>query len=174
MIDRTKRGRLAEAMRQLLSGCMDNLAFDDLDCRGGVTDSKDRALPEIFYSMWLCYDDFHSHPLELTEGQRLDLKRCILFLHSDVEFEWPPQRPRIGHRLRRIAAGIVGPSLGWWPPPSPGDMAVWPFFRSEDYQRALHSPRLLRGKVEPTAASNGGPATPLGNSGVAEGPPSVS
>jgi len=40
--------------------------------------------------------------------------------------------------------------------------------------------RLLRGKiaehkiVEPCAAPNGGPATQLGNSGVTEGPPSVS
>jgi hypothetical protein len=53
-------------------------------------------------------------------------------------------------------------------------MAVWPFFRREDYERALKSPRLLRGKVEPCAAPNGGLATQFGDSGATEGPPSVS
>jgi hypothetical protein len=32
----------------------------------------------------------------------------------------------------------------------------------------------LEGRAEPAAAPNGGPAEPLGNSGVREGPPSVS
>jgi hypothetical protein len=34
--------------------------------------------------------------------------------------------------------------------------------------------RMIREHGEPGAAPNGGPATPLGNSGVTEGPPSVS
>ena len=33
---------------------------------------------------------------------------------------------------------------------------------------------VLRDRAEPVTAPNGGPATPLGNSGVTEGPPSVS
>lgn len=37
MIDRPKRDRLAQALRQLLSGRIDNLAFDDLDCPGNIT-----------------------------------------------------------------------------------------------------------------------------------------
>lgn len=60
MIDRPKRNRLAEALRHLLSGRIDNLAFDDLDGPDGVTDSDDRALFEIFYAVWPAYDDFRS------------------------------------------------------------------------------------------------------------------
>jgi hypothetical protein len=37
MIDRPKRDQLAQALRQLLSGRIDNLAFDDLDCPGNIT-----------------------------------------------------------------------------------------------------------------------------------------
>src|SRR6266404_680015 len=89
MIDRIKRDRLAQALRQLLSGRIDNLTFDDLDCPGNITNSDDQALFEIFYSVWPTYDDFKSHPMRLTEGQKLDFKRCVIFLHSDYEFEWP-------------------------------------------------------------------------------------
>ena len=152
MIDRFKRDRLAEALRHLLSGRIHNLAFDDLDCPGAITDSNDRALFEVFYSVWTCYDDFHSHPLQLTDGQKLDFKRCILFLHSDAEFEWPrKKRSGLIDYLWRVADWITGHRFSWRPvkpPPPPGDVAVWPFFRREDYDRALQSPRLLRGKVE--------------------------
>ena len=44
-------------------------------------------------------------------------------------------------------------------------------FDRKSYERALS---VTRPKAEPGAAPNGGPATPLGNSGVTEGPPSVS
>jgi len=174
MIDRPKRDKLAEALRYLLSGRIDNIAFDDLDCPGGITDSEDRAIFEVFYSVWPWYDDFRSHPLELTDGQRLDFKRCILFLHSDFEFEWPRKSLGIVDYLRRVADDITGRRFGWWPIRSVGDMAAWPFFRRENYERALKSPRLLRGNIEPCAAPNGGPATQLGDSGATEGPPSVS
>jgi hypothetical protein len=147
MIDRARRDRLAEALRQLLSGRIDNLAFDDLDCPGDITESEDRALSEIFYFVWPCYDDFRSHPLELTDGQRLDLKRCVLFLNSDAEFEWPRRGWRVVDCLRRLADEATGRRFGWWSATTGGEVSVWPFFRRPDYERALESPRLLRGDV---------------------------
>lgn len=154
MIDRLQRDRFAEALRHLLSGQMDNLTFGDLDGPGGVTGSDDRALHEVFYAVWPAYDDFRSHPLRLTDGQRLDFKRFVLFLHSDSEFEWPRPRRGIVDWFWRVADDITGQRFGWWPVKSDGDMAVWPFFRRADYDRALQSPRLLRGKVEPDAPPN--------------------
>ena len=148
MIDHFKRDRLAEALRHLLSGRMDNLTFDDLDCPGDITNSEDRSLFEIFYAVWPHYDDFRAHPLQLTDGQQLDFKRCIAFLHSEAEFEWPPKSQWILDSLRRVADELTGRRFGWWPPRSTGDMSVWPFRRREDYEHALQSPRLLRGKAE--------------------------
>jgi hypothetical protein len=81
-----------------------------------------------------------------------------LFLHSDAEFEWPRKPSAIVDYLRRAADGLTGRRFGWWPRKSDGDMAVWPYFRRKDYDRALRSPRLLRGKVEPNAPPNDGPA----------------
>lgn len=148
MIDRTKRNQLAQALRNLLSGRIDNLAFDDLDGKSLVTITEDRALFEIFYYVWGHYDDFRSHPLDLTDGQRLDFKRCIVFLHSDVEYEWPPRRSRIVDYLRRMADDITGRRYGWWPIKTDGDLGVWPFFRRDDYEEALRSPVLFRGPPE--------------------------
>ena len=177
MIDRAKRDRLAEALRHLLSGRIDNLAFDDLDCPGTITESKDRALFAVFYSVWSHYDDFHSHPLELTDGQRLDFKRCILFLHSDAEYEWPRLSLGIVDCFWRIADRITGHHFAWWPRRSIGDRAVWPFFRRDDFDRALRCPRLLRGRLpEPPkhladlATMPGGSIAPRrGESGVRNG-----
>ena len=154
MIDRSKRDLLAQALRQLLSGRMDNLAFDDLDIPGGITDSDDRALFEVFYSVWPYYDDFRSHPMQLTDGQKLCFERCVLFLHSDCEFEWP--KSRLGARLMRCLRSLFRARSA----KSAGDMSVWPFYWRADYERALRSPRLLRGRVEPDAQANAG--QPLG------------
>ena len=145
VIDRPKRNQLAEALRHLLSGRMDNLAFDDLDCPGNITHSDDRALFEIFYAVWPHYDDFQPHRLELTDGQRLDFTRCILFLHSDTEFEWPQKRSGFAYCIQRIATQLFGRRVG--AAGFAGEMAVWPFYRREDYNQTLQSPRLLRGKI---------------------------
>ena len=62
-------------------------------------------------------------------------------------------------------------------PPVPG--WIWILaacFISALFWAALLLPlrRMWRRHTEPNAPPNGGPATPFGNSGVAEGPPSVS
>src|SRR5690242_16353674 len=67
------------------SGRIATLTFDELDGPGGVTESEDRGVLEVFHAAWSCYDDFRSHSLRLTDGQRLDFKRCILLLRSDRE-----------------------------------------------------------------------------------------
>ena len=150
MIDRPKRDRLAQALRQLLSGRIDNLAFDDLDCPGNITDSDDRALFEIFYSVWPHYDDFRSDPVQLPAGQKLDFERCVMFLHSDYEFEWPRKRLATGisDYFRRVLDEMTFRRFQLWSPHAAGEVSVWPFYRREDYECASRSPRLLRGRAE--------------------------
>ena len=140
MVDRAKRDLLAQALRQLISGRIDNLQFDDLDDER--LQSDDRVIHEIFYSMWLHYDDFRSHALSLTEGQRLDFVRCILFLHSDLEFEWySPKRSIIREFWTRVIkrSGEVPIKMA-----EAGNMEVFPFFRKANYEEALKTPRLLK------------------------------
>jgi len=150
MIDRQKRDTLAQALRDLVSGRIDNLAFDELDYPGDITVSDDAALFGIFYAVWPLYDDFRSHKLETSGAQRLILKRAILFLHADLEFEWT-EKGSLVQRIGRRLLGLLAPSH--MVPPPKVDPSVWPFFRSSDYQLALSHPRLLN----PSAVQ--GPAT---------------
>ncbi|MCB8932554.1 MAG: hypothetical protein H6534_03835 [Chthonomonadaceae bacterium] len=142
MVDREARDRLAEGLRRLLSGRIDNLEFDDLEDWA----TTDRALDAIFSAAWLHYDDFRSHPLRLTGGQRLNLMRCIVFLHTDFEYEWAPPECFMADLLRRLLDGLTGRRFGLWPKPERNEWLVWPFARPEHYAKALKHPRLLSGK----------------------------
>lgn len=60
------------------------------------SDKNDRALAAIWRRLWFLWDDFHSHTLtgkhSPTPEERAMMDRCIAFLHSDLEYEWPPYR----------------------------------------------------------------------------------
>ena len=143
MINIEGRKKLAQALRSLISGSITNLQFDDLD----FGSKNDPAIDHIWLTAWGTYDDFHEHPLRLTEGQVSDFKRCIIFLHTDLEFEWADIRPWV-FRFFSGLSNFIMRIFGIRPedPTAHLDMAVWPFGRKEDYERALNSPELLTGK----------------------------
>jgi hypothetical protein len=61
----------------------------------------------------------------------------ILFLHSDLEYEWPAPFPSVT---------LMSRLLGWLsrqPIRNHGDIDMWPFIRRSDYEEASSSPRLL-------------------------------
>jgi hypothetical protein len=173
MIDRRARNNLAERLRHLASQQMTNDASEH-----GALRTKDLAVREIEWRLaWPYYDDMSEHRLTedfaLTDGIRRDFARAILFLKTDLEYEW---KHRSGLR------GFLNSSFHLRPlrrtPPiktEGGELRYWPFFRRIDYTAARKAPPYLNGKtVQPGAPPNGGPASPFGNSGAAQGPPSVS
>lgn len=139
MIDTTNRARFAEGLRHLASGTITNDEFEDWPYQT----SKDAAITEIYtLAAWPLYDDLKEHRLTdehaLTEGMKLDLARCILFLRSDFEYEWP-RRTGIRSVLRRFHFGDPWRKCG-------GDKSVWPFFRKSDYRLAKsEAPPFLNG-----------------------------
>jgi len=68
------------------------LAFDDIRLQQAEI-SEDRGVREAAAQSWLLYDDFHVHPIEISDGMRRDIARWVLFPHSDLEFEWPSDPP---------------------------------------------------------------------------------
>ncbi|WP_427454240.1 hypothetical protein [Litorimonas sp. WD9-15] len=54
--------------------------------------TNERVIHELEDILWSTYDDFKEHTLKpdslSPKGRRL-VERCILFLHSDLEFNWP-------------------------------------------------------------------------------------
>jgi hypothetical protein len=135
MIDRAARDILAEKLRQLASGAITNFAFE----KGYRRSKTDLALHEIAECLaWPHYDDLSEHYLEgdyaLSDGQRKDFARAVLFLKSDQEYRWPKRSglSGLGGYFRRLfRRGTAVPS------DAGGDMRFWPFWSEEDYRAAL-------------------------------------
>ena len=152
MIDRPGRSALAEHLRHLASGRLTNAEFDGVR----LDHAEDEALVAIGDAGWSLYDDFFVYRLRggrsLKAQSREAVARCILFLDSDLPYEWPPRRPT----LKSILGTLL--TFGVWLRDdrrrweSSGPYHVWPFFRESDYQSALANPRRLRGRSDEDAA----------------------
>jgi hypothetical protein len=87
---------------------------------------------------WGQFSDLRAHKLTgrhaPTPERRAFLERCVLFLKTDLEFEWPLPKPSLTRGLlemvglgRRFRAADEECK-------SKGDFEVWPFFRKSDYE----------------------------------------
>ena len=138
MIDRKARDILAENFRHLIAGLITNDQFEDRLVR-----SKDAGVNEVFYSgAWPLYDDLHEHRLTgkwsiPTEGKPI-AARYILFLKTDLEYEWPrrtgiKETPWILLSILTLGlSAVIRDRIK-----QKGDKSVWPFYRQSDYQAAL-------------------------------------
>ena len=139
MVDRESRTQLAELIRHLVSGRLTNYEFEDRLPR-----STDPAIWEVSLSgAWCLYSDLWQYRLigkyRLPEEARHEAARWILFLKTDLEYEWP----RLG-RFRSLllllgnilTIGLFGIAYRKYFQRF-GDWDVWPFLRRSDYDLAL-------------------------------------
>jgi hypothetical protein len=93
MVDRDARRQVAQALRQFLSCRMHNDQYDDLADDQLWDESPDEGTRQAHHLAWCNYDDLSRHYLKgrhaLDEEDRAAMLRCILFMHSDCEYEWP-------------------------------------------------------------------------------------
>ena len=146
VIDTATRLRLALRLRRLASGRSTNDDYEE-EWLSRATDPGIRA---IFTQGWTLYSDMRSYRLRGRDSLSLEARhavaRWVLFLQTDLEYEWPPAPAWDAVTL--LAAGL---SLGrvdlrdWGQWQDSGDVGVWPFFRQSDYRRACRWPRFLRG-----------------------------
>jgi hypothetical protein len=170
---REARRVLARGLRQLASGRITNDEFED----SAPSWHGDRAIRELFWFAWGFYDSLYEHRLRgrhrLSPHQRQVFARCVLFLRSDLEYEWPQRsrwlwRPQLNGRLL----------TPWWKPDSSVleglpfcrglaraarrreecamerrkrsgrivDDRIWPFRTRADLRRALSTPVYLAGQ----------------------------
>ncbi len=162
--DRPDRIILAEAMRQFASGTITNDQFEDL-CPKNSHD--DLAIGELFNVCWLLYDDMHEHKMRgryrLGKFQREIFARCVLFLHTDLEYEWgkrakwlwvrPNQRSgyfdqimftSISRRARNLQKRLLREEDKLAKQELIDDR-IWPFHSRRDYKEALKHPVYLTG-----------------------------
>ena len=158
MISRTDRNRLAENLRHLATGQITNREFEESCEQSVIGSSGDPAISEIEHRLvWPQYDDFHRHTLSgehaLTDGIRKDFARAILFLKTDLEYEW---------QIKRGIRGFINSTFRIHPfcrtPPvllEDGPVRYWPFYRKSDYLEALKNPRYLQSnEAQQGAAAN--------------------
>ena len=105
MVDNGRRKKLALHLRQLATGQLSNDEFEERV----MNDVTYGYLPELYYLAkeskdddalirpilefsWCLYNDTYNHKLsgkhELSEEQTKEIARFVLFLHSDLEYEW--------------------------------------------------------------------------------------
>ena len=152
MIDMTARRQYGELLRHFFAARCTNDEYEERAEKLGVKDTHDDALVLIWCEVWLTYDDFSEHRMDgarkLDKNGKRIVARWILFLQNDLEYEYPYSTLR--HKLRRLITVLTLSKLPGFREPALKDLGaheVWPFFRVEDYKRALCSPKLLCGKI---------------------------
>ncbi len=150
MIDRDRRDALAQLLRQLCSGCLTNDQFEDAagDLLSKPHARTDPAIQAIIKQAWYLYSDLREYQLRgkdaLPPSVKREVARWIIFLHSDIEYEWTVSAillnlQRWVIRLkRRFIHGKAKTIMR-------RDPSIWPFARRDDYDQSLGSPRFLSG-----------------------------
>jgi hypothetical protein len=154
MINRTQRDCLADAIHALAAGLITNDEFEESLLRGGIllladpSCCLDSAIGPISESAWCLYSDHYTYRLvgqhRLSAERRRDVLRWVLFLRSDLEYEWPPFRlinPALvslsGFLLWLLTFGVLtrrrfARQFADWQ--IRGKYGVWPFFRHSDFE----------------------------------------
>jgi len=138
MVNRHARDIAAEALREFMEGSISNEEYQ----RRYPKSKDDPALWEIYVQVWFFYSDLKTHTLTgkhaLNDERRAFLERCILFLKSDVEFQWPRQKFRPWHGILRLLGLGRTIKRREQEEMSIGDKEVWPFLRKAEYEGMSH------------------------------------
>jgi hypothetical protein len=135
VIDMAARRQASAVLRGFMEGRLSNAGLDAQYPGASV----DRAVHEIYLRTWRFQDDFHEYRAEgnaaLTSEELALLHRCVLFLETDLIYEWPS----LAERALRWFAPV--PLLGRYARsvPEKGEPSVWPFYREQDWKRAVES-----------------------------------
>jgi hypothetical protein len=165
MVDRDGRNRLAECIRHLAAGVLTNRQFEAT----AEFDSADPAIRAVFWGgPWFLYDDFSNYRLRggyrLTPAVRREAARWVLFLKTDLPYEWPiVRRSILGDAIWLLTnVATVGhvARVAQCRFQKYGDISVWPFIHRSDYEAALGNPPYLsrpsNGGVQPPPAAGRG------------------
>lgn len=102
MIDRQARDTAAKVLQAFMDGTISNVEYEDSLPRS----KDDPALHAIHVQLWFYYSDLRQHKLigkhTLSPEARALYERSVLFLKSDLEFQWPPPQLKLRYALLRL------------------------------------------------------------------------
>ena len=147
MVDRKARDTFAELLRHLVAGQITNEEFENQ-----VPHSKDLAIVEIWWiAAWPLYDDFDEHTLtgkyRVPDDERREIAKCVLFLKTDQEYQWPSQTALKNHLmylLWLVSLGRAGYRINKLFDAA-GDLEARPFVCLKDLETARKRPPYLTG-----------------------------
>jgi hypothetical protein len=143
MVDRTKRNEGLKTLRDLLDGKITNDEFVSHFPKV----EEDPALAAILQAAWMQFSDRRIHKLtgrdSPTPELRAILERCCVFLSTNLEFQWPQSKSRIGKGMLQLF-GLGRPlEAADEEYKSVGDFDVWPFLKRTDYEASAKSIQRL-------------------------------
>ena len=150
MIDEKARIWGALLLRRLASGRITNDEFDEAYPEG----SPDRGVRSVWEFGYSLYSDYYTYRLlgrhALGAEARRIVARCVLFLHSGLEYTWPePPAVQLWPALRQVLTlGLwrsgYAQALNAWQ--QSVDAAVWPFASRAELRRAATHPPFFATK----------------------------
>lgn len=144
VVDRASRDRLALLLRRLASGRLKTYDFE-VEAHPLIY-SNDPAILPIVDTVSVFFCDLRGPRLigrkALNADERRAAARMVVFLRSDVVYEWPPMPSTLDALLWLLSFGRAGSRNGSWRDwERAGDHEAWPFIRTADCARAAaHNP----------------------------------
>lgn len=145
MVDKNARREAGELLRHFAAGQITNNEFEDRFPRR----CDDLAVSELRAQAWYLYSDLRAYRLvgkdRLSAETRRAVGRWVLFLRTDLEYEWPVRTLSSAVLLtfaNFCTFGIVG-RLCRSRFARYGEIDAWPFLRRSDYATALESSSLI-------------------------------
>lgn len=154
LVDLEARKSASQLFRAFISGKITNFAFEE-----NQPITVDPAIPAIWNTSWLLYDDFEEHKLLQHRKLAMDVRRVclrwLIFLHTDNPYDWPEiplpgsdptlriQSRSLWDHLRGKTGVLERESVEKFL--ATGNYAVWPFISQKSYRQALRQPKFMRG-----------------------------
>ncbi len=182
MIDKERRKKLALHLRHLSTGQISNDEFEEKVMkdvtygwlpeqyhRSKECATDDKLIRPILEFSWCLYNDTYNHKLigkhNLSDSQIKEIARFILFLHSELEYDWT--FVDMTHPLIRFSFNDLLKSIMTFGQhyndlklkreeefelmKKSGDFEYWPFKTKLDYENQLKQPPFLKGKEKTQA-----------------------
>ncbi|WP_196893882.1 hypothetical protein [Aureivirga marina] len=146
-MNRKERNLLAENLRHYVSEQITNFEF--IDRTELINRSEDKAVREISNVFWFAYDDLKEHlnigKHKICLENEILVKRFILFLKSDLEYEWKSEKRNLLREIYNLLTlnFPINKSNNAIEENKIGDKEFWPFFRKEDYKKEILNPKYL-------------------------------
>lgn len=181
MVDNLRRKKLALHLRHLSTGQISNDEFEERISedvtygwlpeqyyRAKESKTDDPVIRPILEFSWCLYNDTYNHKLtakhKLSDEQTKEIARFILFLHSDLEYDWTYvdlTNPIFRFSFTDILKSII--TLGqhyrdlnlkreeeFELMKKTGDFELWPFKTRTEYEEQLKRQPFLKGQEKTT------------------------